>query len=352
MALQVVPTSYAVADYCAALERKEIIVNRDYQRSPEVWPEAARSFLVETILLGYPMPKLSLYQLSDVKSRKVYKEIVDGQQRSMAINDYFNDGFAVDRKSTLPEARGKKYSELPEELRAGFIAYPVQVDLFVSATRDEIIDVFRRINSYTVPLNPEEQRHALHQGKFKWFIYRISSRYDNALNTIGAFSDSQLVRMADTKLYTEICHAIEFGITTTNRGALDRLYDLKDATFPEEDTWEAELSHALDWIVSVPELHKSALLKPYQLYSLVLAVMACSGSAMATVNEMRGGCGNIAEREKVARGLTRLAGALEDVPRDKSLSAFAEASGSRTNVAAQRKERVRWFCQALEGELS
>jgi hypothetical protein len=79
------PTNYTIADYCAAMQRKEIVVNSDYQRSDKVWPPAARSFLIETILLNYSMPKLSLYQVTDVKSRKTYKEIVDGQQRSKIV---------------------------------------------------------------------------------------------------------------------------------------------------------------------------------------------------------------------------------------------------------------------------
>jgi hypothetical protein len=64
------------------MKSKDIIVNRSYQRSDKVWPPAARSYLVETVLLGYPIPKLSLHQRTDVKSRKVISEIVDGQQRS------------------------------------------------------------------------------------------------------------------------------------------------------------------------------------------------------------------------------------------------------------------------------
>ena len=43
-------TTMTIADYCAAYDRGEIKINRDYQRS-EVWPSAARSFLIETVLL-------------------------------------------------------------------------------------------------------------------------------------------------------------------------------------------------------------------------------------------------------------------------------------------------------------
>ena len=44
----------------------------------------------------------------------------------------------------------------------------------VGATPDQIRETFRRINSYTVPLNPEEHRHAVFQGDFKWFMHDLT----------------------------------------------------------------------------------------------------------------------------------------------------------------------------------
>src|SRR3954464_7669718 len=109
------------------MDRHEIIVNHDYQRSAKVWPPAARSFLIETILLGYPMPKLSLFQNTDVKTRKSIKEIVDGQQRSVAIHDFYHDKFSISRKTELVEAAGRSYSQLDELLQAKFLSYALSV---------------------------------------------------------------------------------------------------------------------------------------------------------------------------------------------------------------------------------
>ena len=82
--MNIVPTGFTVVDFCHAMGRNEIIVNREYQRSDKVWPGSAQSYLIETIILGFPIPKFFLYQKTDLPSKKTYKEIVDGQQRSMA----------------------------------------------------------------------------------------------------------------------------------------------------------------------------------------------------------------------------------------------------------------------------
>ena len=54
-------TTLTVNEYCQGMVRNEIIVNRDYQRSDRVWPNIARSYLIESIILGFPLPKFTHY---------------------------------------------------------------------------------------------------------------------------------------------------------------------------------------------------------------------------------------------------------------------------------------------------
>src|SRR5690242_5809094 len=105
------------------MKRGEITVNKDYQRSDQVWPQVARSYLVETILKGFPIPKLYLHQVTDVKSKKTIKEIVDGQQRSVAILDFFNDELRLSKSIENEEIQNKKYSELDPEYKHKFLEY-------------------------------------------------------------------------------------------------------------------------------------------------------------------------------------------------------------------------------------
>src|ERR1017187_6179965 len=198
--MRVTSSNFTIAEYCQQMQEKSIVVNHDYQRSDKVWPPAARSYLVETILLGYPIPKLSLYQTTDLKSKKTKKEIVDGQQRSQVIFDFLQGAFRLTGKGPFG---GKKFSQLETEEQQQFVDYALTVDVFVSATSSEIRQVFRRMNSYTVPLNPQEKRHATHQGELKWFIVELVERYSEALKTMGVFGERQLSRMADASLLSD-----------------------------------------------------------------------------------------------------------------------------------------------------
>lgn len=351
--MEVTGTPFTIADYCAAMKRNEIKVNHDYQRTSKVWPPAAKSFLIETILLGYPMPKLSLFQRTDVKSRQTIKEIVDGQQRSVTILEFYEDKLSLSGRATPTTAAGKSYAELDEDLQHRFLNYSLSVDLFVNATSEDILEVFRRINSYTVPLNAEEKRHSSFQGDFKWFIYRQSRRYSKALAAIGTFTERQLNRMQDAKLLSEFCHAVLHGITTTKERDLHRLYEEYDKKFPEHQQIEKRIRDVIDYILELGDIHRGLLMKPYQMYSLMLAVThfhshvePLLAAYMPTKTARRALGGPHAERN-----LLTLAAALEDPDAYPEYIAFVEAGAERTNVADQRKTRFEWYCRAFDDDL-
>ena len=338
-----------VIDYCNELKLGKIRVNREYQRSDKVWPPPAKSFLIETILLDYPIPKLLLSQHTDVRTRQSHKEIVDGQQRSRAILSYFDGEFRISPHSTVERLAGRRLEELEEEDKQKFLDYALAVDLMVSATPDQIRESFRRINSYTVPLNPEEHRHAVHQGAFKWFIYGLTRQFEKSFIQIGLFDQKALVRMKDAKLLCEVVHAVLNGITTTNKARLDALYRSRDDAFPEREDIARRLAAAIDFLLRQEDIHSSALMKPHLVYSLLLAAMQVA-SPMETLADVYGGPAARAEEQETAGRLGELAEALEAEDVDRDYRNFVDASSSRTNVAAQRTTRTRQFCIALVGE--
>ena len=103
--MNIIPTNYTVAQLCDHYDKKHLTVNKEYQRSDEVWPDFARSQLIETALLGYPMPKLSIRQSTDLKTLKTYEEIVDGQQRTKALVDFFHGDYSLSNTLETPEFR-------------------------------------------------------------------------------------------------------------------------------------------------------------------------------------------------------------------------------------------------------
>lgn len=346
--MKITPTTFTIVDYCTAMTRKEIIVDRAYQRSAQVWPHAARSFLIESILLGYPIPKLYLYQQTDLKSRKTIKHIVDGQQRSFTILDFYENKLKMSRSSELTEVSGKTFEELGEEYQQKFVDYALSTDLFVSASPEEIREVFRRINSYTVPLNPEEKRHSRWQGAFKWFIYNLSRKFSQSFVNMGVFNDKHLIRMADDKLLSEISFALLKGITTTTAPNLDKMYKEFDDVFPHAKMIEGRIVEAINTILGWPEIHNTELMKPHIFYGLILAVSHLNKPVDRLVELYAAGGRSKPTRETAIGNLTALSEALEEPETSpKKFEDFILASARTTNDAKRRAKIFECLCKAI-----
>lgn len=350
--MQVTSSNYPIADYCRQLTNREIIVNRDYQRSDKVWPQQARSYLIETLLLGYPIPKLSLYIKTDVKSRTTRKEIVDGQQRSTAIFAYFNDEFAISTSSRSRFA-GKKLSQLDEADIASFIDYQLSVDIFTAATDFDIREVFRRMNSYTVPLNPSEQRYATHQGVFKWFIANLTSKYSQTLINLKIFSERTLVRMNDATLFTEIIMSINEGIFSSNDSKITKFYGSNEKEFPRANEYENRIDEIFQHLINWEELRSTSLMKPYNFYSLALAITHHLAPVESLQELYHIGEPTQFDRGSIIRNLSFLASIQEDGTYiDPEYSSFLGACSAGTNRINQRETRFKFYCYALNPHTS
>lgn len=325
---------------------RAISVNRNYQRSNAIWPPAARSFLIDSLLSGFPIPKLSLYQKTDLRTRKTVKEIVDGQQRSQAILDFFNDQLRISTKGIF---QGLSYSKLTEEQQQAFLSYQLSIDVFVDASDEDIRELFRRVNSYNVPLNPQEIRHATFQGKFKWFIFEMANRYSQAFKDLGILTESQMARMEDGKLLADLCLGLEEGIISASESKLTKIYKDFDTNFATEAHLGNSIRIGIDKTIEYKDVIGEELAKKYQFYCLALA-FAHIEHPLPSCQQLFHSDGNgIANPQTARENLARLAeaAASKNANGDPQLAEFITASSKTTDRKEQREIRFKAFCNAL-----
>ncbi len=81
------------------LKIQNIVVDNSFQRR-YVWVERDRISLIETILLGYPIPEIYLWQnATDPDTSDTQYSVVDGQQRLGTVQSFINDEFKLNRGS-------------------------------------------------------------------------------------------------------------------------------------------------------------------------------------------------------------------------------------------------------------
>ena len=79
------------------LEYEEIDLKPEFQRSSDVWSKEKKSRLIESILLGLPLP--SFYFSEDPTTNKLI--IVDGLQRLCALKDFWIEKENMEKKLVL-----------------------------------------------------------------------------------------------------------------------------------------------------------------------------------------------------------------------------------------------------------
>lgn len=265
--------NYSVLEIIGMLDRKELVVNSEYQRGSGLWPVGPQSYFIDTILEGYPFPKIYMYEYLDRSSRLIRKEIVDGQQRIRTIVRFYKNEFALQGESKFV---GRTFSELDSEQQDTFLSYAVSVDVIRNAKTAEILQMFRRMNAYTLPLNEAEKRHSSFQGQFKWFVNQLAGDLNEFFVEFGTFTNRQIVRMADAELLTDSVLAMEKGVVSTGPSDLRGLYKKYDEVFAESHRYRAQVESAFNYITSeLGVLRRTHMMKPYALHSLITALIHC-----------------------------------------------------------------------------
>jgi hypothetical protein len=333
-----------IAEYKNQFDNRQITINRDYQRSSGVWPPAARSNLIDTIVNGYPIPKILLSQTTDLDTLQSRKEVVDGQQRTSAILDFLNDSYALTRGSL----KGRRFQGLDADARRAILDYVLSVDVFSSATDEDIREVFRRINSFQIPLNGQEKRHATFQGEFKDFIQDMGRKYASALVKLGLVTERQISRMMDLEYIADLAHLIIKGIKTRTPTVLNKLYKEFDQEFEHRNFVEKELDEGLGTIIELPEILGTRVMSREGVYSLIAAKFALVRLPALVGEPFVRDKASPQPRETILANITVLNEALESNLNDhRELGEFVRASAAATNTETHRRIRAKWFYWAL-----
>lgn len=262
--------TYSVNDFRGWNDRKELELQPKFQRR-SVWSDKARSYLMDSIVRGKPIPKIFIRQDIDPKTKKTVREVVDGQQRLRTIFGFLQDGFKMS-KAHSADYGGKFYSELPEEVQTGILKYELSVDLLLDAPDKEVLDIFARLNSYAVKLNPQELRNATYFGEFKTLAYSLGLEYVSFWTENRIFTDPQVLRMDEAELTSDLLIALLDGIKS--RKAIDTYYRKHDDDLKEKVKLAQHFRKTMDTIgaLSAGSFAGSPFKSPVLFYSLFCAI--------------------------------------------------------------------------------
>ncbi|WP_086233322.1 DUF262 domain-containing protein [Campylobacter devanensis] len=151
-------------------KRGLIELDPEFQRDDDRWDDKQKSELIESILIGIPLPVFYLFQTSNGM-----RQVVDGRQRLRAIRQFYKDELKLSKLTILSELNGKKFSELEPLLQNSFEDYQLEIYALLPPTNEDIkFNLFDRLNRGGTQLNHQEMRNALYQGASTKLINELS----------------------------------------------------------------------------------------------------------------------------------------------------------------------------------
>lgn len=168
------PADFTLKGYLDKYDSGQLVIP-PFQRS-YVWDQVKASKLIESFLLGLPVPGVFLY-----KERQTNKlQVIDGQQRILSAVRFFKNEFderIFRLKNVNPKWEGKTYNELSESdqyqlndtvLRATVVQ---QLD---PQDDSSVYHIFERLNTGGINLNPMEVRKCVYFGRFFSFLEELN----------------------------------------------------------------------------------------------------------------------------------------------------------------------------------
>jgi hypothetical protein len=267
--------NYSVRDFEEWSAKDELVLTPKFQRR-DVWSDKARSYLMDTIVRGKPIPKIYMRQDINPKSRRSRREIVDGQQRLRSVLSFIKDGFKIS-KAHHEDFGGMYFSQLDEGTQLDILKYEFVVDLLQDMPDPEIYDLFARINTYAEKLKPQELRHAKWFGEFRSSVYLLATEFVTFFEQNKIFTSKQILRMAEAEFISELLLAIHEGIRAGSKQVIDNSYRDYDDDFPNRRTHEKRFRETMDIIGTIlgddlPQLAFRATRLFYPLFCAVFHV--------------------------------------------------------------------------------
>lgn len=156
------------------LENDEIDLQPDFQRASDVWDNTKKSRLIESVILGLPLP--SFYFSEDPVSKKL--SIIDGLQRICAIRDFVlntENPLKLENLQFLKTFEGMTFSQLARPEIKRIKSLKITMNTLRKGTPNDVkYIIFQRVNTAGEPLTPQEMRHALNQGPAAVFIKELA----------------------------------------------------------------------------------------------------------------------------------------------------------------------------------
>jgi hypothetical protein len=268
-----------------------------YQRRP-VWAPRQKSNLVESILLGLPVPEIYIHTTTTEEGASNYA-VVDGQQRVRSLLQFIGvekeeeetefNGFALEYLDEESPWRNITLDELTPTQKKSLFGYKLGVRFLTDATDGEVRDMFKRLNKYLTKLSDQELRNAIYSGPFVQLVTTLADDDYWAENAL--VSPAIIRRMKDIEFISELVIGLMNGPQGGSGQIIDEYYrqfEIYEDEFPNQKQVKRLYDRTLTAIQSIlPEIKETRWRNRTDFYSLFVVLGSILGRGGMSYNAAR-----------------------------------------------------------------
>lgn len=220
-----------------------------------------KQLLIDSLLNEIDIPKL---YFREVSKRAFEYEVVDGQQRLRALQEYMDDGFPLPDNSDPVDGRdtqARLFSKLHTDLQLKLQGQPLDIVILSAGYGDEDVeDMFLRLQNGT-PLNAAEKRRAL-PGNMRHVVAELA---EHEVFKLCSFKNH---RFAFEDVVAKVLHLVLHGsVTDIRQGSLRRTYE-NNKNITSKDAAVRRANAAFNFIAKAFRNQPNPRFKKYALISL------------------------------------------------------------------------------------
>jgi hypothetical protein len=185
----------------------------DFQRQ-YVWKDWQRWGLIESLLLGIPLPS---FYFNEASSGRM--QVVDGVQRLTTIYRFVHEkDFQLGKLTYLHDLANKGFDDLDRLFQRRLIGSQFVAHVIDPQTPSRVkFDIFRRINTGGSPLSAQEIRHCMSDSRSRNFLKQLAQDQTFIQATGDSLKDHP--RMADREIALRF---VAFRVFTEDQYAVSR----------------------------------------------------------------------------------------------------------------------------------
>lgn len=165
------PYDLNIRTIVSQVDDDSLIVQPPYQRG-YIWDDKRASRLVESLIMNIPIPACYFSEEEDGTNT-----VIDGQQRIHSIWRFVKKEFTLRGLTTITEANGKAFSDLPERDQRLILGRSLRCVVITRESHPELkFEIFERLNTGAVQLSDQEIRNAIYRGEFNQLIKTLAEK--------------------------------------------------------------------------------------------------------------------------------------------------------------------------------